>query len=121
MKPGLTSAIAAMEGGGFYNSNSSLQAAGIAAVLPLWETTVRSVDPGVGDLVIADYGSSQGRNSMRPISMAIEALRARAGDDAPVEVIHTDLPSNDFTSLFKALGEEPDSYMMGASQVFSVA
>jgi tetratricopeptide (TPR) repeat protein len=39
------SLIASMEGGGFYNLNSSLQAAGIAAVLPLWEMTARSVDP----------------------------------------------------------------------------
>src|SRR5262245_21325019 len=108
----------AMEGGGFYNRNSSLQAAGIAAVLPLWETVTRSVDPGHGDLVVADYGSSQGRNSMLPIRMAIAALRRKGEVNRPVEVIHTDLPSNDFTSLFKALADEPDSYMAGAAQVF---
>jgi SAM dependent carboxyl methyltransferase len=111
----------AMEGSGFYNKNSSLQAAGIAAVLPLWEATVRSVDPGQGDLVIADYGASQGRNSMLPVRMAIDALRARTCANAPIEVIHTDLPSNDFASLFRALEEDPTSYMAGIPQVFPSA
>ncbi len=110
-----------MEGSGFYNRNSSLQASGIAAVLPLWEATARSVDAGRGDLVIADYGSSQGRNSMRPIRVAIDALRAKTHANAPVEVIHTDLPTNDFASLFRALDEDSDSYMAGTSQVFPSA
>ncbi len=115
------SAIAAMEGSGFYNRNSSLQAAGIAAVLPLWEKAARAVEVADETLVIADYGSSQGRNSMAPMRIGIEALRAKAGIGRPVEVIHTDLPSNDFASLFKALEEEPDSYMAGASNVFPAA
>lgn len=121
MNSGVAPAIAAMESSGFYNRNSSLQAAGIAAVLPLWEATVRSMDPGTGDLMIADYGSSQGRNSMLPIRMAIDALRAKVGTNIPVEVVHTDLPSNDFASLFTALERESDSYMSGNSQVFPSA
>ncbi|WP_246737391.1 class I SAM-dependent methyltransferase [Nordella sp. HKS 07] len=113
--------VAAMEGSGFYNRNSSLQAAGIAAVLPLWEAAIQSADPGGGDLVIADYGSSQGRNSMLPIRMAIDALRAKVGNNIPVQVIHTDLPSNDFASLFKALEEDADSYMARNSHIFPSA
>src|SRR4029079_5935187 len=113
--------VAAMEGSGFYNRNSSLQAAGIAAVLPLWEAAIQSGDPGGGDLVIADYGSSQGRNSMLPIRMAIDALRAKVGNNIPVQVIHTDLPSNDFASLFKALEEDADSYMARNSHIFPSA
>jgi SAM dependent carboxyl methyltransferase len=112
---------AAMEGDGFYNRNSSLQASGIAAALPAWKAVIDSVTIDKGDLVIADYGSSQGWNSMLPIRMAIDALRVRAGASAPIEVVHTDLPSNDFASLFKALEEEPGSYMAGASHVFPSA
>src|SRR4051812_3687418 len=59
------SVSAAMEGGGFYNRNSSVQAAGIWRVLPLWRRIVGSVElTGADPVVIADYGSSQGRNSL---------------------------------------------------------
>lgn len=58
---------------------------------------------------------------MGPIAIAIQALRARSGSERPVEVIHTDLPSNDFTSLFAALEEEPNSYMRGATGIFPSA
>jgi hypothetical protein len=109
-----------MEGRGFYNRNSTMQAAGIALLLPFWEVACRSAEIGNGPLAIAGYGSSQGRNSMVPIRMAIEELRNRAGSDIPIEVIHTDLPSNDFSSLFEAL-QEPGSYMAGSSGIFPAA
>jgi hypothetical protein len=53
--------------------------------------------------------------------IAIAALRAKSASGRTVKVIHTDLPSNDFASLFRALGEEPDSYMKGATGVFPSA
>ena len=65
-----------MEGGGFYNRHSALQAAGIARLLPYLEQAARSVEIGDEPVVIADYGSSQGRNSMAPMRIAIEELRA---------------------------------------------
>jgi len=58
-----------MEGSGFYNRNSDLQAAGIELALPLFEEAARTIPIDGGahtPIVIADYGSSQGRNSMRP-------------------------------------------------------
>ncbi len=110
-----------MEGGGFYNRNSGLQAAGIARLLPLWEAACRTVAIGGGSLLVADYGSSQGRNSMVPVGMAVAGLRRRAGPDVPIEVVHTDLPTNDFASLFVALADDPDSYMRGSSGVFPSA
>ena len=113
--------LSAMEGSGFYNRNSAMQAAGIALLLPFWEAACRTVAIDNGTIVIVDYASSQGRNSMAPMRIAIEELRGRAGAGTPVEVIHTDLPSNDFSSLFKALQEEPDSYMRGASGIFPAA
>jgi len=58
----------AMEGAGFYNRNSNLQAAGIELALPFLMEAVHAIPTdGQGPLVIADYGSSQGRNSMRPM------------------------------------------------------
>lgn len=104
----------AMEGRGYYNRNSDLQAAGIELLMPLLDRvldTVSVAGPADAPLVVADYGSSQGRNSMRPVGVAIDRLRARFGAERPVEVVHTDLPSNDFASLFAALHEDPSSYL----------
>ncbi len=113
--------VASMEGDGFYNRNSAMQAAGVARILPIWEKVAGTVPVGDETLVIADYGSSQGRNSMAPMRIAIAALRAKSAAGRIVKVIHTDLPSNDFASLFQALGEEPDSYMKGATGIFPSA
>ncbi len=110
----------AMEGGGFYNQNSAMQAAGIELLLPIWTRVAQTVELGQAPLVIVDYGSSQGRNSMRPMRVAIEALRARAGAAVPIEVVHTDLPANDFTALFTALADS-DSYMNGTPGIFPSA
>lgn len=114
----------AMEGGGFYNRNSDLQAAGAALALPLFEQAARTIPANASPqtpLVIADYGSSQGRNSMRPMRLAIETLRERIGPDRPIEVVHTDLPSNDFAALFTTLQEDASSYLRGQQGVFPSA
>jgi hypothetical protein len=110
-----------MEGGGFYNRNSALQAAGIALLLPFWQMVCRTVEIGNEPLVIVDYGASQGRNSMAPMRMAIEELRGRVEASTPIQVIHTDLPSNDFSSLFEVLQDDPNSYMAGLSGIFPAA
>jgi hypothetical protein len=112
----------AMEGGGFYNRNSNLQAAGIELALPFLMEAARAIPvDGQMPLVVADYGSSQGRNSMRPMRLAIETLRSRIGADRAIEVVHTDLPSNDFASLFTTLHEDGASYLAGQPRVFPSA
>ncbi|SFJ10992.1 SAM dependent carboxyl methyltransferase [Phyllobacterium sp. CL33Tsu] len=121
MSDGIIPTRAAMEGGGYYNRHSAMQAAGNAAALALWQLAANSVAFGDEPLVIVDYGSSQGKNSMDPVAIAIQALRARAGEERSIEVIHTDLPSNDFTSLFNALESDPQSYMTGSTGIFPSA
>ena len=116
-------ATKAMEGGGYYNRNAGLQAAGIELALPLLEAAAQTVAgvPAPAPLVIADYGASQGINSMRPMGLAIQELRSRFGGERPIEVVHTDLPSNDFASLFATLHEHPDSYLAGRQGIFPCA
>lgn len=110
-----------MKGDGFYNRHSAMQATGIAALLSLWEASCRTVAIGEGPVTVADYGCSQGRNSMVPMRLAIKVLRSRSGPSVPIEVVHTDLPSNDFSALFEALASDPNSYMNEASDVFPSA
>ena len=46
-------------------------------------------------------GRRRARNSMAPMAKAVSALRARLGPDRAISVVHTDLPGNDFTALFR--------------------
>jgi hypothetical protein len=83
----------------------------------------RLVPLGLPDvpLIVADYGSSQGRNSLGPLGAAIGVLRQRAGAERPISVVHTDLPGNDFSALFQTVGANPDSYLRGDANVFPYA
>jgi hypothetical protein len=113
----------AMEGGGAYNKYAKLQASGGAFALPHLENAARTIalDADSQPIVIADYGSSQGRNSLLPVRVAIEVLQARLGSDRPIFVYHEDLPANDFNALFEVLDKDPQSYVLNAPNIFPCA
>ncbi len=112
----------AMEGCGAYNRSSRVQAAGLSPAVPMLQRAAQTAALSVAQpIVIADYGSSQGRNSLAPINAAIEVLRQRIGSDRPISVIHTDLPQNDFSALFQTLNTDPNSYLVRQSTVFASA
>jgi SAM dependent carboxyl methyltransferase len=113
----------AMEGQGAYNRNSGLQGRAADRAVPLLEQAARAVDPGPDDrpIQIADYGSSQGQNSLHPIRSAIAVLRNRFGAERPIRVTHTDLPANDFSTLFNTVFDAPESYLRDHSNVFADA
>lgn len=114
---------APMEGGGAYNRNSAVQAGGLLPAIELLEQAARAVpiDGSMQPIVIADYGSSAGRNSLLPMSVAIAELRQRAGAQRPISVVHTDLPGNDFSALFRTLESDPQSYLLNDPAVFASA
>jgi hypothetical protein len=72
-------------------------------------------------IVIADYGSSEGRNSLVPMALAIRILRDRVGPERGISVVHTDLPGNDFSSLFETLDTDTESYLYVDSATFASA
>ena len=114
---------APMEGRGAYNRSSRVQAAGSSPAVPLIEKVAGQVslpaDPET--VVIADYGSSEGHNSLVPVRAAIDVLRDRIGRERPISVVHTDLPGNDFGALFQTLASDPNSYLLGDPAVFPSA
>jgi SAM dependent carboxyl methyltransferase len=114
---------ATMEGRGTYDQHSYTQAGRGVAVGPLLEQAARLVNLDSGDqpVLIADYGSSHGRNSLAPIRGAIGALRERLGSERAISVIHTDLPDNDFGALFRTLYTDPGSYLNGEPNVYASA
>jgi hypothetical protein len=112
-----------MEGGGAYNRYAKLPAGGATLALPLLERAVRCVEFDEDDdaVVIADYGSSQGKNSMVPMQIAIRGLRQRLGPIRPISVFHVDQASNDFNALFEVLEGDPDTYASDDPSVFPAA
>jgi SAM dependent carboxyl methyltransferase len=117
------SAPAAMEGQGAYNRNSQVQAGGFSPAVPMFEraasTAAVPLEPQL--MVIADYGCSQGHNSLAPLGAAIRVLRQRIGRDRAIMAVHTDLPENDFTALFQTLATSPESYPGKDAAVFPSA
>ncbi len=107
-----------MQGGGYYNEHSELQARSAAEADAMLARAVAAVAIPPGQLVVADFGCAEGRNSMRPMAAVLDGLAARAGAARDVMVVHTDLPHCDFSSVFATL-DAPESYRRGRDNVFS--
>ena len=96
-----------MKGDGFYDANSSGQRAAVDVLQP-WidQAAERLASPESGrPLAIADYGSSEGKNSLRSTGRAIDAVRRR-GIANPICALFSDLPTNNFNQLFRNLSED---------------
>lgn len=117
-----TAATTAMKGGGYYSQstrgakdvidNASNMLVDAIAALP---------DPAPGRAVqIADFGAADGGTSKSALRNAIGAIRAR-WPSHQVSVTYTDLASNDWSQLFKAmqgLDGSPDTYWTEFPGVF---
>jgi hypothetical protein len=114
---------AAMEGHGGYNTRSQVQAGGSSPAIAMLERAAKDVPlPAAPQpILIADYGSSQGHNSLAPLAVAIGALRKRIDSHRAISVVHTDLPQNDFTSLFETLNHDRESYLLRDPDSFAMA
>jgi cyclopropane-fatty-acyl-phospholipid synthase len=110
-----------MEGHGFYNAHSELQARSAEESDHVLARALAAVALPTGAVTIADFGSSQGRNSMRQMAAVLDHVERRCGPGREVMIVHTDLPRSDFTSLFTMLDTAPDSYLRGRSHVFASA
>lgn len=119
----LLSSPAPMEGHGSYNRSSQVQATGSMPAIPIFEQAARAVPlpPPPQSIVIADYGSSQGHNSLLPMAAAIRILRARAGSERDILVAHIDQPQNEFSALFRTLLTDPASYLCHDAHAFGCA
>ena len=109
-----------MIGHGFYNRNSAPQLASIAYVLPWLDDAVGETDwNAAADVIgLADFGCSEGKNSVRVMQHLIAACRKASG--RPIQTIHSDLPTNDFSELFLRLNPDPGP-VFEADNVYSAA
>ncbi len=106
-----------------YTASSRLQAAGLREAIAIFEqsASVVPVPPAPQPIVLADYGASTGHNSLLPICAAVAELRKRTRSDHSVLVVHTDVPENDFTAMWRTLSEDPDSYLTKDPNTFASA
>jgi hypothetical protein len=107
-----------MAGGGYYGDNSGPQHAAAEVAYPYLGAAAAEVPLPESPLaaVIGDFGCAGGANEMKPMGSAVDGLRARLWS-GPVQIVHTDLPQNDFGPLF-ALLHGPRSYLNGRPEVY---
>jgi SAM dependent carboxyl methyltransferase len=116
-----------MLGHGFYNKHSHEQGKANSCGLPLIIEAINQIDLQLigSEFRIADYGSAQGQNSLLPMKTAIAQVKllATKADKAeiPITVTHTDLPTNDWTTLFQTVLFSPESYLAHQGDVFCFA
>lgn len=109
-----------MVGQGFYDDNSAPQLSAISYVLPWLDEAIDGVvlDDQTVTIGLADFGCSEGKNSVAVMERLIAACRK--GSYLPIQTIHSDLPTNDFSELFKRLSAK-DGTELDENNVFSSA
>ncbi|CAF1255709.1 unnamed protein product [Didymodactylos carnosus] len=85
------------------------------------ETHQTPFSPGL--LVIADYGSSQGANTLKAIRFIIDQLHQKYSQllmRVPIVVVYNDLPANDWSTLFRTVQQQSSGagFSLAAGQSF---
>ena len=92
---------------GNYEENSTIQREVINITLSYVRQAVDvlAVTSSSSSLIIADFGSAYGQNSIHVIKFIIEYLKQsrKINDEKQVLVVHNDLPANNWLSLFESL------------------
>ncbi|VEA73892.1 SAM dependent carboxyl methyltransferase [Serratia rubidaea] len=107
-----------MESHGAYNQHAHIQNCGNLMVIPLIEQLLAdsALTPTGSPIFLADYGASQGKNSLLPIGAAVKILRQRF-PALPIIVAHNDRWNNDFNTLFQVLEQDENRYIDHTAQI----
>ena len=101
---GGTDPTIAMIGGGFYSANALGAKEVIDATKPLVDEALRALVsiPSDKPFAIADFGASDGGTSADLMRHIVGTVRTALADRA-ITLTYTDLPYNDFSTLFRRL------------------
>ncbi len=109
-----------MKGAGYYSQRTVGAKHAIESALPLISDAISHL-PKTPVLRIADYGAADGGTSQHMWATAIKMIRDK-GDMRPIEMLYTDLASNDFSTLFRTMqgmqGNHDDAYQAQFDNVF---
>jgi hypothetical protein len=97
---------------GSYNTNSSFQLSLIKSSIPFVKESIEKLDINNSSfpLILADFGSSHGKNSVYIMKLIIDILNEINEINRSYLIIHNDLPTNDWTSLFNVLNNQQKIY-----------
>ena len=113
-------AVLAMVGEGYYSANTAGARNVITSALPMVEAALAE-SPQTDRLRLADYGAADGGTSQPMWASLLTAMRNN-GDNRQVEMIYTDLASNDFSTLFRMMqgftGNKDLAYQVNLDNVF---
>jgi hypothetical protein len=91
-----------MRSGGYYSERTVGARIVIDNAFPMVRDALASVPADRDRIRLADFGCADGGTSQGMWARLIDELRA-GGDGRDIEMIYTDLPSNDFSTLFKRM------------------
>jgi hypothetical protein len=105
---------------GSYNCNSSPQLSLIQSSIRFLKEGIESLDiiDSSFPLLIADFGSSHGSNSVYTIKLIIDLIKEIKKIERSFLIIHNDLPTNDWRSLFDTLNKDETYFGLGNGQSF---
>ena len=120
-KTGLNpAAVLSMVGDGYYSQRTAGARNVINIALPMVRDALAST-PHTPRLKLADFGAADGGTSRGMWSALLTGLRA-SGDTRQVEMLYTDLASNDFSTLFRMMqgftGDSAEAYQANLDNVF---
>ncbi len=96
-----TQSVLSMKGEGYYSQKTVGAKNAIDKIQVLIEDALKTI-PKKETLKIADFGSADGGTSQQMWFNIIEKIR-KSGDSRQVEMLYTDLASNDFSVLFRLM------------------
>ena len=115
-----TQDVLAMRGDGYYSERTAGARNVINDAGAMVLNALRDLPP-TSTLRFADYGAADGGTSQQMWDMVIRNCRD-AGDDRQIEMIYTDLASNDFSTLFRIMqgmqGDTTYAYQKHFANVF---
>ena len=96
-----TQSSLAMKSAGYYSAKTAGSKNAIDKTLKVIENALETI-PSTEILKFADFGSADGGTSQEMWFNVIKLIREK-GDDRQIEILYTDLASNDFSTLFKTM------------------
>ena len=105
-----------------YNENSFAQKSAVQSSTSYMHQAANALNIDTSALVIiADYGSSHGVNSVHAMDLIIQALKETkkiADSEQRILIVHNDLPTNDWPSLFETLDKNNSYYGVASGRSF---
>jgi SAM dependent carboxyl methyltransferase len=113
--------IIRMRDAGYYSANTVGARHVIDSAIPLMAHAVAGMPLGDGPFTVADFGAADGGTSLGLHRALVAAIRARA-PERQVALTYTDLPHNDFSTLFKltqdGLADLPGVFVFASGSSF---